>query len=610
MDTEILGIILMYGLLVLLAIPLGKYIAGVFEYDKKSISNVFNGLDNLFFKLADINKNRPMTWKQNLVVLLTINFVWFLISLFVLSNMGWLPLNPDANPSMSADLAFNTTVSFVTNTNLQHYSGESGLSYLGQMTLMLWQFISAATGIAICAIVFNAMKKDAKEDLGNFYSYFVRTCTRILFPVALIAALIYVFNGVPMTFEGKETIITMQGDTQMVSRGPAAGFIAIKQLGTNGGGFFGVNSAHPLENPNYLTNMVETISIVLIPMALIFALGFVLNRKKLSYTIFGDETGKILFANTSAENILGLSKSELLGEEINYLAEKNDLLKVIISQKTAQSKTLKIFVDGKESYFEKEFLPISMIPTGEKLAVPNGKVIMLKNVTPFKELDFAKTNFIANVSHELKTPVAAIRMSLQLLENKSTGDLNKDQQQLITSIDEDAERILKITSELLNMTQVESGSIKIALHAVDPIKIINYAVETNRTIAESRNIKFEIIAEENLMAMMDSEKTAWVLTNLISNAIRYSYDDSVIVISLKKQKNIIEISVKDSGQGIAPEYQDKIFERYFRVPGTRKTGTGLGLSISKEFVEAQGGTIRLITELGTGSEFIASFNPA
>lgn len=287
METEILGIILMYGLLVLLAIPLGKYIAGVFEYDKKSISNVFNGLDNLFFKLGGINKNRQMNWKQNLLALLTINFVWFLISLFVLSNMAWLPLNPDANPSMSSDLAFNTTVSFVTNTNLQHYSGESALSYLGQMTLMLWQFISAATGIAICAIVFNAMKTGANENLGNFYSYFVRTCTRILFPIALIAALCYVFNGVPMTFEGKETISTLQGDTQMVSRGPVAGFLAIKQLGTNGGGFFGVNSAHPLENPNYFTNIIETISIVLIPMALIFALGFVLKRKKLSYTIFG-----------------------------------------------------------------------------------------------------------------------------------------------------------------------------------------------------------------------------------------------------------------------------------------------------------------------------------
>lgn len=323
-----------------------------------------------------------------------------------------------------------------------------------------------------------------------------------------------------------------------------------------------------------------------------------------------DETGKILFANTSAENILDLSKSELLGEEINYLAEKNDLLKVIISQKTVQNKTLKIFVDGKESYFEKEFLPINMIPTGEKLPIANGKVIMLKNVTPFKELDFAKTNFIANVSHELKTPVAAIRLSLQLLENKTIGDLNKDQQQLVASIDEDAERILKITSELLNMTQVESGSIKISLHPVDPLKIINYAIDTNKTIADSRGIKFDVNVIENVKIMADSEKTAWVLTNLISNAVRYSYDHSTIKISINSKNDRVQISVKDFGQGIAPEYTDKIFERYFRVPGTRKTGTGLGLSISKEFLEAQGGNINLITEFGTGSEFIAEFNKA
>lgn len=323
-----------------------------------------------------------------------------------------------------------------------------------------------------------------------------------------------------------------------------------------------------------------------------------------------DETGKILFANTSAENILDLSKSELLGEEINYLAEKNDLLKVIISQKTVQNKTLKIFVDGKESYFEKEFLPINMIPTGEKLPIANGKVIMLKNVTPFKELDFAKTNFIANVSHELKTPVAAIRLSLQLLENKTIGNLNKDQQQLVASIDEDAERILKITSELLNMTQVESGSIKISLHPVDPLKIINYAIDTNKTIADSRGIKFDVNVIENVKIMADSEKTAWVLTNLISNAVRYSYDHSTIKISINSKNDRVQISVKDFGQGIAPEYTDKIFERYFRVPGTRKTGTGLGLSISKEFLEAQGGNINLITEFGTGSEFIAEFNKA
>ena len=220
-----------------------------------------------------------MTWKQHLLALLTINLLWFLLSMFMLTNMSWLPLNPDANPSMSADLAFNTTVSFISNTNLQHYSGETGMSYLGQLILMLFQFISAGCGIAICAVVFTAMKEKTTDKLGNFYFLFVRSCTRILLPLSLVVAIIMLFNGTPMTFEGKDTITTVQGDTVQVSRGPVAAFVAIKQLGTNGGGFYGPNSAHPLENPSYFTNIIETISILLIPIAMIFALGYVLKRK-------------------------------------------------------------------------------------------------------------------------------------------------------------------------------------------------------------------------------------------------------------------------------------------------------------------------------------------
>lgn len=286
MNSEILGVILMFLLVVLFAIPLGSYIGKVFNYEKTWLDKIFNPLDHLFFKLSGIDPKIEMNWKQHLIALLSINFIWFLICMFVLTNMSWLPLNPDANPSMTGDLAFNTSVSFVTNTNLQHYSGESGLSYLGQLILMLWQFISAGTGIAICAVVFNAMRERTTTTLGNFYSLFVRSCTRILFPLAFIVAIILVFNGTPMTFEGNDTIISLQGDTVQVSRGPVAGFVAIKQLGTNGGGFYGPNSTHPLENPNYFTNIIETISILLIPIAMVFAMGFVLKRRKLAWIIF------------------------------------------------------------------------------------------------------------------------------------------------------------------------------------------------------------------------------------------------------------------------------------------------------------------------------------
>jgi K+-transporting ATPase ATPase A chain len=287
MNTEILGVVLMYASAVLVAIPLGRYFGKVFQYENTWLDKIFNPLDRLIYRISGIDASREMNWKQHLGALLTVNAVWFIVSMLVLTNMSWLPLNPDQNPSMGADLAFNTSVSFVTNTNLQHYSGETGLSYFGQLVLMLFQFISAATGIAICAVVILAMKQKTTHTLGNFYSLFVRSCTRILFPLALIIAGILVFSGMPMSFEGKDSIITLEGDTVQVSRGPVAAFVAIKHLGTNGGGFYGANSAHPLENPNYFTNYVLIVTQMLIPIALIFALGYVIKRRKLSWMIFG-----------------------------------------------------------------------------------------------------------------------------------------------------------------------------------------------------------------------------------------------------------------------------------------------------------------------------------
>ena len=294
MNTEIIGVIVMFLVTILLAIPLGRYIAKVYEGQKTWLDPVLNPIDKFFFKAGGIHPEREMNWKQHLLALLTINFVWAIFSMFVLMNMSWLPLNPDGNPSMTADLAFNTTISFVSNTNLQHYSGESGVSYLGQLILTLFQFVSAAAGMAVCAMVFNAMKERTTEKLGNFYNYFIKSLTRILLPLSILVAIILVFNGTPMTFKGKDQFISLQGDTVHVSRGPAAAMIAIKQLGTNGGGFFGANSAQPMENPNYFTNMVENVCIILIPIALVFTLGYMIKRKRLAWVIFGVMTAGFL----------------------------------------------------------------------------------------------------------------------------------------------------------------------------------------------------------------------------------------------------------------------------------------------------------------------------
>jgi NtrC-family two-component system sensor histidine kinase KinB len=331
-----------------------------------------------------------------------------------------------------------------------------------------------------------------------------------------------------------------------------------------------------------------------------------------------DEHLKIIFANEEAIKIIGLNQSEIIGQSAQNLAVKNDLIRTVIQDLLTsdnasgfKSKPIKIYANNKEGYFEKETLHISITPTGEETKQLIGHVIILRNITEYKELDFAKTNFIATVSHEFKTPISSIKMSLQLLENKEIGSLNEEQHNLIDSIKDDAGRLLKITGELLNMTQVESGNIQLSLLPINPNEIIQYAINANQVQADQKQIKMVVDCPTKIPEVLaDSEKTSWVLTNLISNAIRYSYDNSTVLVTVTEQNQKIQISVSDSGQGIAPQYKDKIFDRYFRVPGTKKEGTGLGLAISKEFLEAQNGNITVESEFGAGSTFSIILNKA
>lgn len=286
MNGEIISVIMMFLLALVLAYPLGKYMAKVFK-GEKTITDFMNPVEKFFFRICGINPKESMNWKQFLKAMLTINLLWLVYAFFLLIFQDKLPLNPDGNPGQTPDLAFNTAISFLVNCNLQHYSGESGLTYFTQLFVITFlQFVSAATGIAALIALFNGLKEKSTQNLGNFWNYLVKSVTRVLLPLSIVVAIILAFNGTPTSYDGKDSIVTLQGDSVQVSRGPAAGMIAIKQLGTNGGGWFGVNSAHPLENPNYLTNAVETISIILIPIALIVALGYYINRRKLAKTIF------------------------------------------------------------------------------------------------------------------------------------------------------------------------------------------------------------------------------------------------------------------------------------------------------------------------------------
>lgn len=311
-----------------------------------------------------------------------------------------------------------------------------------------------------------------------------------------------------------------------------------------------------------------------------------------------DERRNLLFLNKVAEKLLGLQETEIRGLYAPDIALNNDLMRNLLKQDSA-NKELKIYADGKESYFHLDVLNVTNL---DKVI---GQVIVLRNITPFHELNEAKTNFIATISHELKTPIASIKMSAQLLTDTRIGNVNKEQEELVKSIADDANRLLKITSELLNMSQVETGHIQLKIEPVSPDIIIDNATNTVSALAQQKNIAIRINKDTNDHRIMtDPEKTAWVLTNFLTNAVKYSPEDGEIELTASLKDNNIEFSVCDHGRGIEEKYLSRIFDRYFKVPGTpEKVGTGLGLSISREFIEAQGGKIWVDSTLGEGSTF-------
>ncbi len=310
-----------------------------------------------------------------------------------------------------------------------------------------------------------------------------------------------------------------------------------------------------------------------------------------------DEKKHILFLNAVAEKLLGLKEAEIIGKYTADIALKNDLMRTLLQNGNANE--LKIYADNKESYFNKDILDV----TNNNEVI--GQVIVLRNITPFHELNEAKTNFIATVSHELKTPISSIKMSAQLLADNRVSALNADQTELLKSITDDADRLLKITSELLNMSQAETGNIQLKLQPVQPEVIVENALQAVLFQAQHKNISITKNLPSKLSSVYaDAEKTSWVLINFLTNAVKYSPESSVIEISISQKENKISFAVTDHGKGIEEKYLPKLFDRYFKVPGTyERSGTGLGLAISKEFIEAQGGTIQVKSILNEGSIF-------
>jgi PAS domain S-box-containing protein len=311
-----------------------------------------------------------------------------------------------------------------------------------------------------------------------------------------------------------------------------------------------------------------------------------------------DDKKNILFLNAVAQKLIGLKEEDIAGKYAPDVALSNDLMRTLMQDSNKQ-KELKIYADNKESYFQLESLSV------KNNGMIIGEVIVLRNITPFHELNEAKTNFIATISHELKTPIAAIKISAQLLADPRVGEANAEQQELVRSINDDAERLLKITSELLNMSQLETGHIQLKVEPVACAEIVGEAVQSVEFILQQKNITLKQQLAPGLpFVLADKEKTSWVLINFLTNAIKHSSTSAEIILNVDHADGRIRFKVKDYGKGMEEKYLSRIFDRYYKIPGrATPSGSGLGLTIAKEFIEAQTGHVWVESTLGVGSTF-------
>jgi PAS domain S-box-containing protein len=331
-----------------------------------------------------------------------------------------------------------------------------------------------------------------------------------------------------------------------------------------------------------------------------------------------DENRRIVLANDTILQLSGLKEGDISNKLITEAAEHNDLIKEIyktvqkkISNGDTGIKPIRIAKDGRESYFNIESEEIITYSELEKKEIFIGNLILLKNITKFQERDKAKTNLLATASHELKTPLSSINLSLKLLDDKRFGSLNKDQKEVLNSLRQQSSRLSKVINELLDYSQIETGNIKLTFSTVKPDAVLDIGITALMMQISEKVIDLKTCIEEDLPEIrVDLEKAVFVFINILNNALRYSKREDEIIIEVKKINNSVEFSIKDNGPGISKEDQEKLFQRFTQVGNSSKQGWGLGLAISKEFMEAQNGKIWIESETGKGSKFIFSFPAA
>ena len=321
----------------------------------------------------------------------------------------------------------------------------------------------------------------------------------------------------------------------------------------------------------------------------------------------------VIEANPVACLLLGMERKDLVGRQSQELENKNDLYRELVKDimigSTNDDHILTVTEGNEEAYYHKNILEIVAYNELKEQSELTGYVISLRNVSEFKRLDQAKSNFLATVSHELKTPLASIGYSLKLLQDERIGETNQEQRNIIQTLKQETTRLQKMVGELIDVSRLESGNIQLNAQQANVANIIHYAEEVISLQLLPKHLRLQVNIENQLTDVMaDVEKTTWVLINLLSNAVRYSPEGDVITISTEDREREVLIKVHDNGPGIDPSHHDKIFQKFVQIPGKEqyKGGSGLGLSISQEFIQSQGGNIWVESELGAGSTFVVS----
>jgi K+-transporting ATPase ATPase A chain len=381
MTMGLIQVVVTLVIAILLVIPVGAYLVKVFDYEKTGLDRVFGPGERFIYRLIGVKDKEPMGWKKYVFAMLLSNFIMMILLYIIFRIQKYLPLNPDKIDNMPPALAFNTAASFITNTNWQAYSGENSLSYFSQMIAITFpMFTSAATGFAV-AIAFIRGLVARQNNLGNFYVDLVRCITRVFLPLSFIVALFLVFQGVPQTLHGSVNATTLEGAKQTITRGPVAALESIKHIGTNGGGFFGTNSAHPFENPTPLSNLMEILSMLLLPTALVYAFGLMIKNRRQGWSVFAAMGIMFLmflavvfiaeYKGTPALNALGVH-GNMEGKEVRFGLSESALFTAVTTAVTT----------GTVNTMHDSLTPIGgLVPLGEMMLnnVFGGKGVGLLN---------------------------------------------------------------------------------------------------------------------------------------------------------------------------------------------------------------------------------------